>query len=558
MAGQQLSPRQKMINMMYLVLLAILALNVSSEALDAFITFRDRLSVSALDANQTNLDYLGQLQKAIQDEIDIEHKTTNAGLIDTLELVRSRTQTLIAALSAHARQMEEIAEFDPETGAFNRFDELEENYRYWMGADEEENERRGNGAARSLRDSLDAYFAFLNSVHNGILPDSLHLPTRKTEDPVPGKEDAGKRWEQYTFQGPVVANLGVLESIKLEVYQEEKRLLDKVESRFTGQIFAPDKVVAISSPTARIVPAGMEFQTKLFVGMASSQMKPQFQSSSGRIALEEGGNMATLSVSADGSRIPNGAKEYLQTYTATIRVPKLDGSFEELQIRENFVVRKPEVVLTSTSVQNLYQRCANTVNIDVPALGDAYNPVISASNATVRPSERSNTRFLIEPSGRESMIRVQSRTNGQLIEIDRLKYNVISPPKPEIEVKLNSREYNGSVSLTRGSQVTVRLKPDAEFQRLMGEDARYGVERIVVKLKQGLPPASTVATIPVNRNISNGEFRVNLGSALAQAGPGDKVFLELQGLYRINYRGERIPDPRFGERERTVSFVMGR
>ena len=56
MAAQKLSSRQKMINMMYLVLLAILALNVSSEALDAFLTFKDRLSVSAMDANQTNLD----------------------------------------------------------------------------------------------------------------------------------------------------------------------------------------------------------------------------------------------------------------------------------------------------------------------------------------------------------------------------------------------------------------------------------------------------------------------------------------------------------------------
>ena len=36
MAGGNLSPRQKMINMMYLVLTALLALNVSREVMDAF------------------------------------------------------------------------------------------------------------------------------------------------------------------------------------------------------------------------------------------------------------------------------------------------------------------------------------------------------------------------------------------------------------------------------------------------------------------------------------------------------------------------------------------
>ena len=51
MASGKLSPRQKMINMMYLVLLALLALNVSAEILNAFQVFKDKLGTSALEAN---------------------------------------------------------------------------------------------------------------------------------------------------------------------------------------------------------------------------------------------------------------------------------------------------------------------------------------------------------------------------------------------------------------------------------------------------------------------------------------------------------------------------
>ena len=50
MAGQKLSPRQKMIGMMYLVLTALLALNVSKEIINAFVTVNDSLEASKENA----------------------------------------------------------------------------------------------------------------------------------------------------------------------------------------------------------------------------------------------------------------------------------------------------------------------------------------------------------------------------------------------------------------------------------------------------------------------------------------------------------------------------
>ena len=52
MAGGNLSPRQKMINMMYLVLTALLALNVSKEVLNSF--FEVNTGVVRTTANFTS------------------------------------------------------------------------------------------------------------------------------------------------------------------------------------------------------------------------------------------------------------------------------------------------------------------------------------------------------------------------------------------------------------------------------------------------------------------------------------------------------------------------
>src|SRR6187399_2068407 len=54
MAGGKLSPRQKMINMMYLVLTALLALNVTREVINAFFTINDSLVLSKSDINRKN------------------------------------------------------------------------------------------------------------------------------------------------------------------------------------------------------------------------------------------------------------------------------------------------------------------------------------------------------------------------------------------------------------------------------------------------------------------------------------------------------------------------
>ena len=47
MAGGKETPRQKMIGMMYLVLTALLALNVTKEVVNAFVTINDKLDASA-------------------------------------------------------------------------------------------------------------------------------------------------------------------------------------------------------------------------------------------------------------------------------------------------------------------------------------------------------------------------------------------------------------------------------------------------------------------------------------------------------------------------------
>jgi len=68
MAGGKLTPRQKMINLMYLVFIAMLALNMSKEVLTAFGNFNDKFTESNKLTEEANNNLLSALNTKASDE----------------------------------------------------------------------------------------------------------------------------------------------------------------------------------------------------------------------------------------------------------------------------------------------------------------------------------------------------------------------------------------------------------------------------------------------------------------------------------------------------------
>ncbi len=68
MAGGKLTPRQKMINLMYLIFIAMLALNMSKEVLSAFGLFNEKFETSNATAIQTNTQIMDALNQKASDD----------------------------------------------------------------------------------------------------------------------------------------------------------------------------------------------------------------------------------------------------------------------------------------------------------------------------------------------------------------------------------------------------------------------------------------------------------------------------------------------------------
>src|SRR6185295_10834059 len=66
MAQGKLTPRQKMINMMYLVLTALLALNITKEVINAFVTINDSIELSKNNIEKKNSNTYAAFKQAME------------------------------------------------------------------------------------------------------------------------------------------------------------------------------------------------------------------------------------------------------------------------------------------------------------------------------------------------------------------------------------------------------------------------------------------------------------------------------------------------------------
>lgn len=579
MAGGKASPRQKMINMMYLVLTAMLALNVSSEILAAFETIKETLNLSARNAEGSAKGTISVIKSTIDAEIKQNEKKHEA-IKDSVDLIHTETKELIDYIDGLSKElMNKPGVKDPKTGGVGRKDETEINHQYFFGkgAEGDANGGRGKGKALELRNKIDTYTKFLADIYNvNRKPgDSLAPMWENYKLPEMKKNAEGKDipWERYTFDGPIVANFAMLEALKSDIYQSENKIFNAYAARLGLTKEAVEKVVKetippeqikmkgvslISAPISTIVPAGLEFKTRMYVGIMT-EGAPKISSSSGKVTpiTDAKGNLgAELTIPASGTAIPAGKIEGKQTYTVTAQVDKLKGGgTETLTYNGEFIVRRPEIVVTSASIQILYRMCGNMVNIDVPALGDLYNPVCTATQAEMKQSGESKKKWLIVPSGKTCVVSVSSNTNGQTIKIGDVNYNVIEPPKPSIELTSAGQRLTSASQLGKGSRVTIKVVPDPEFKVALPQDARYEVSAIEIFRKCGLlPPQRAGGAALAGRDAVAG-IDVPVPTDAFACPSGSQIFFELKSINRKNFRGQLVEDKRFTLYELAITVL---
>jgi len=516
MAGGKESPRQKMIGMMYLVLTAMLALNVSSAILLKFQFLDESLQEVNRKTVTDNTGVISNIKTAIA-----ENKNPSANdqrVLNNAQEVRDQTAQMVSYIQSLRETLIE------KTGG-----KTEEGYAQPEGNDIVANTMIGaadkrNGAAYELKDKLNKYAQFLKK-YNPNMPNQL--ANDGSEDPVASKDPSQKNkdFAELNFEEtPMVAALAVLSQKESEVLKYEADALQKLAAEVGADIIKFEKIFAMARAESKTVAAGTKYKADMFIAASSDNIVPKMSFQGKPVSVTNGMGQVEFVASASNYDADGNSK---QTWKGQVTINQ-NGRDTTFTVTEDYVVAKPVIQVQSASVQALYFQCANELNIQVPALGAVYDPSFSASGGAAIKGAKKGAVTII-PNATEVTINVSSGGNA----IGKETFKVRPLPKPELVAIVNGKpiDFKRGVPAASFRAVEMQAVADEGFKQLLPNEARYRVTKWNAYLVRN--------NQPIDQTTVSGPS-ANLTSFAAKANKGDRVVMEVVDVKRLNYKGEAV------------------
>ncbi|MCU0429451.1 MAG: gliding motility protein GldM [Cytophagaceae bacterium] len=514
MAGKHETPRQKMIGMMYLVLTALLALQVSSALLHKFESLNSNLEAKVEEGRKENQEKNSKLQKDVKRRGNLADEVRAA---ERAEAIAQRSSQLIQYIEGIKKELIES------TGGYNEEGSLK-------GASEETKvgvlmvgSSGSKGKAYELKGKLDEYVQFMNQSGAGKF-DRIALDA--SEDPKlrNNSDQKNKNFAELNFaQTPLVAALAVLSEMESRVTDMETQSITKLYESI-GDIDAEiNKLIPFVRPKSDFVVAGTKYEAEVCLAASSTGIKPTMEANGNPIQVGADG-VGKFSFTAPGADFGNNPS-LKRSWRGMIKLKMPNGKDSLFPFVQEYTVVKPVISVQSAAIKSLYRNCGNKLNIQVPALGADYQPNFEITGGQLSTLGGSGNVMII-PTSREVQVKVFNR--GTLIGIE--KFGVKLVPLPTYELLGNGR----LIDIRTGSDkylktLTIRFKADPGFKELLPEEATYQVSEGEITLASGRTSAGTL------RFSGN---TVDVSSLVRNLSKNARLIVDIKKVKRRNYKGD--------------------
>ena len=460
MAGGKETPRQKMIGLMYLVLTAMLALNVSKAILKGYLSVNDSIEKSKKNIEENNARITEAFKATINgnkaaepyyNQALISQKDINE-LYKYIDEVKGNFMRAVAGYEESVKVKGDTINLrhDPWTPIIDNYDIPTQ---VLIGVDEH-NPNTGPLSADELKRKLialhDKMIAQLDMMQK---TDGLHLLSDDYNNlkkkigfikPVAsGFEEDGLKftWEMdmvdHLPMAAVFVNLNKiqadLKNVEAEILQVFSSASGKLAIKFDN-IYA--KVIAPSS----YIQAGQPYQAEIFLAATNSKL------GAGDMEVLLGVDSAGAAKGAKGTSVPieSGMGKYTagtgapgdQKYEGVIKYKKPDGSFEYYPFKGEYKVAKSAVAVSADQMNVFYRGVVNPVTAGAAGISPT-DIQISASGAGVKyvpKGEPGKYDFTFTGVG-ECLITVSAKTkDGVKPQGPPQKFRVKPLPKPEAKI----------------------------------------------------------------------------------------------------------------------------
>lgn len=423
--NSRLSPRQKMINLMYIVFLAMVALNVSSDVLAGFKHVED-----ALDASNSGA------------------QARNQKLYEEFDRAREKNPEKVARWYGHAQEVRQSSQ-----QLYNFIDSLKlQIVQYADGKDGNPNniKNRENleavnqimttplyAGGQQLRERLNDYRQRLVS----FLPES---DGRVVANYLSTVADTTSRlsWEQQMFENiPVAAAVTILAKIQGDVRNAEGQAVESLIQSIDRGDVRVNQVSAFVIPNSRNVMRGSVYEAQIVMAAVDTTQTPD---------IYIGGQL--YNPAKQGYYSVTAGREGIQSLKGYLEVNKPDGTTEQLPFESDYFVSEPVATVSNTMMNVMYAGIDNPLSISVPGVA-AGQVNATMTNGTLT---RTGNGWVAKPKtvDQDAVITVTANQNGRSMTVSQTAFRVrrLPDPTPYLlckDASGNSVRYKGGAPISK-------------------------------------------------------------------------------------------------------------
>jgi gliding motility-associated protein GldM len=435
MAGYKETPRQKMIGMMYLVLTALLALNVSKEILDAFLVVNESMETTnenftkKLDNTYSKFKIQYQLNPnkvgPYWDKAQQAHVLSDklARYIDSIKfVVIMRTDKLATYEDAKKLNLRNA----------KRKDNYDIPTRYFIGSSTD----GSSGESRILKKKIEEYKKQMLELVDPKFRSTIKLGM-DTEGPFYDKDGNRQNWEMHNFYRTILAaTVTILNKIKAEVYNAEFDVVNNLFSSIDALNFKFDKIQAKVIPRSSYIFLGEEYQAEILVGAYDTKQNPNVRYILGSDTMTPGSYRNATPIEGSNGLVVlklGGSSEGLKKFAGIIKVVSPLGDTMTFHFKDEFIVARPAITISPSKMNVFYIGVDNPVDISVPGGPERITPTISVGSIRAEGKEWIVSN-LTATGPREAIISVNAVFSGKTKNMGSYKFRLKTLPDPIIKI----------------------------------------------------------------------------------------------------------------------------
>jgi len=411
-----------MINMMYLVLTALLALNVSKETLDVIAKVDKSLNQTIENfASKNNITYSAFENAFQQNPVKVGPWKNKA------DSVRIQSQALIDKITQY--KWEIVREADGKDARLDSIKSMEDlnipAQIMIVETIQTPNGRMTRG--QDLKITMEKYRDFLLNVidpADTVLAGSIRK-SLAVDDIKGTPREPGRSWEQDNFEYlPLIGTVTLMSKMQSDVRNAESDVLNYLFSGIDAESFKFNSLRAVVIPkTSNVVFQGNPYEAEIFLAAFDTTISPEITVGGRPVEIRDGRGIFHTGTSQVGSF----------TWGGVINFTGPDGNTRPYRFEEKYEVAPPALVVSATKMNAMYKGIDNPVSISVPGVpASKVSATMTNGQLTqVKPGE-----YVARPSADngEAVISVTAEINGVNTPMGTKPFRLFRVPPPSAKI----------------------------------------------------------------------------------------------------------------------------